>query len=116
MLYKIAGFTTPPPLELEDDQAEQLIAILVIHATKAIAAGVVLNLEGWAALDTRERAAWGTAARRVHVERACEFIAAQRDELRAAELYAEIDGGDVHDDIMMDRVMHVAMLSMPGGG
>ena len=115
MLYQLAGLTSTPPEALEPEQLEALQAVLVTVAAQAIAGGVSLRLEEWAALDTLERAAWTVAHRRAQVQAMCELVAAQRDELRAAELYAEVDGGQVHDDIMMDRVMQVAMLSMDGG-
>ena len=115
MLYQLAGLTSPPPAELEEPQREQLRDVLIQAAAQAIAAGVRLRLEEWAALDTSERVAWTIAYRRAHVAKVCELVAAQRDELRAAELFAEVDGGQVHDDLMMDRVMKVAMLSMTGG-
>lgn len=115
MLYQLAGLTSPPPAELEPEQIETLRAVLVNVASQAISGGVSLRLEEWASLDTLERAAWTVAHRRAQVQAICELVAAQRDELRAAELYAEVDGGQVHDDLMMDRVMQVAMLSMHGG-
>ena len=85
------------------------VVVLPIHHPIHVA-------EEWAALDTSERIAWTIAYRRAHVAKVCDLVAAQRDELRAAELFAEVDGGQVHDDLMMDRVMKVAMLSMTGGG
>ena len=115
MLYQLAGLTSLPAEALEPQQLEELQAVLVTAAGQAIAGGVSLRLEEWAALDTLERAAWTVARRRAHVQNVCEFVAAQRDELRAAELYSQVDGGQVHDDIMMDRVMQVAMLSMDRG-
>lgn len=114
LLYQIAGLSSAPPAELADQDREKLEALLVARAEQAIGAGVRLDLETWAQLDELERRCWSLASRRSQIRRCCEFLAAQRDELRAAELYAEIDGGEVHDDLLMDRVMQSAMLSMGG--
>ena len=114
LLYQIAGLSSAPPAELGAQDLELLEALLEAKVSQAIAAGVRLDLEQWAGLDELERRCWSVAYRRLQVRRWCEFLAAQRDELRAAELYAEVDGGEVHDDILMDRVMHTAMMSMGG--
>lgn len=114
MLYQIAGLSSAPPAELDDDQRAQLSLLLIAKAEQAITAGVHISLEDWAELDELERQCWAVASRRSQIRRWCEFLAAQRDELRAAELYAEVDGGEFHDDLMMDRVMQTAMMTMHG--
>jgi len=115
LLYQIAGLSAPPPTELTEEQHDELQALLVVHASQAISAGVALGPGDWRELDQLERAAWGVAARRVHVQHVCEFLQAQIDPMRAAELYGEVDGGQVHDDMALDRVMQVSMLAMGGG-
>ena len=112
MLYQIAGLSSAPPDELADEDRARLSVLLIAKAEQAIDAGVRIDLETWAQLDELERRCWSLASRRSQIRRWCEFLAAQRDELRAAELYAEVDGGEVHDDLMMDRVMQTAMISM----
>ena len=114
LLYRFAGLSVAPPQDLEEEQRAELSAVLVIHAQRAVTAGIQLSSSDWLALDEAERAAWLVASERVRIQHLCELAAAQRDELKAAELYAAVDGGEVHDDLCMDRVMRVAMLSMDG--
>ena len=116
LLFRLAGLSVAPPDDLPDEQRAELSALLVIHAQRAVTAGISLAPADWLALDETERAAWLVASERVRIQRLCELAAAQRDELKAAEIFAAVDGGEYHDDLCMDRVMQVAMLSMHGGG
>ena len=45
MLYQIAGLSSAPPAELDDDQRAQLSLLLIAKAEQAITAGVRISLE-----------------------------------------------------------------------
>ena len=113
-MLAVAGLP-PIPDAATDEQIEAARAVLVDHAESMTRAGVAITVSDWVALSALERGCWLVAKRRVEILAIIEEQQAGGDELAAAALYAEVDGGEQHDEILQDRAMRNAMHAMDGG-
>ena len=95
---------------------ERALIVLTASAQRLLEAGVVVTVEAWLELTEIERVALTLAGRRLTVERATIAAQAARSPLDAARLFAEIDGGQAHDELALDDAMRAALDGYGGQG
>jgi hypothetical protein len=117
-LAKSAGLDTSDAalesrwLSADAETRERALLVLTTAASAMLSAGVAVSIEAWLELTEIERVALTMAGRRVAIERATLIGQASRGQLAAARLYAEVDGGEAHDDLALDSAMAMGMRHM----
>ncbi|MBX3467184.1 MAG: hypothetical protein KF878_09845 [Planctomycetes bacterium] len=94
--------------ELPEDQ-DQALAVLLDAATHFLMGGGVLSLQDWAAMDTRDRAVFVRAGRKVRAWQAAQTGLAAQGHLHALKVMADVDGGQAHDDAVMTAALARAL-------
>lgn len=85
-----------------EDVTPEVRAVLVEHARMFLDGGGTLTLDDWAGLTGTERAAFVAAGRARAVEQAVRIGRASQGDLAALRVFAEVDGGQAHDDAALE--------------
>jgi len=100
---------------MDDSEArEDAIGLLVPTGERLLRAGVVISVSDWLRLTDLERVAMAIAGRRIMIEKAMLTAQAAQGPQAAAAVFAEIDGGEMHDDLMLDRAMSAGLTHFGG--
>ena len=90
------------PEDVADEQTKQLLPVLVETAGHFLSSGGVVSLQEYCELSRVERVAMSAAGKRRDVEQAIRVARASQDEAGIAIVAAEVDGGEAHDELLLE--------------